>query len=84
MASIISTTRIPTNLKLDLTNFLQQFVINANFAVNNSDQLIKYGTIPLKLSVGRLYYFTQAITDDLVITQEGLYLYKTTGFVFLG
>ncbi|RLD78817.1 MAG: hypothetical protein DRJ15_10745 [Bacteroidetes bacterium] len=84
MASIISTTRIPTDLKLSLTEFLQQFVINANFAVGQNDQCRKYGTIPQKLSVGRLYYFTQAITDDLVITQEGLYIYKSTGFVFLG
>jgi hypothetical protein len=38
--------------------------------------------VPLKPIVGRSYYFTMAL--DLNITAEGLWLYKSTGWVQLG
>ncbi len=49
-----------------------------------SNQIPVLTQIPAKLSVGRLYYFNNAISGDLVILGEGLYLYKSTGFVSLG
>ena len=38
--------------------------------------------VPLKPTVGKSYYFTTALS--LEITAEGLWLYKSTGWVQLG
>ena len=38
--------------------------------------------VPLKPLVGKSYYFTTALSPE--ITSEGLWLYKSTGWVQLG
>lgn len=45
-----------------------------------SDQIVRRTVIPNKLSVGKLYYFTQAVSGDPIIVGEGLYVYTSTGF----
>ncbi len=57
-------------------------------AAKREDENSKQHTVrtirPNKLTVGRTYYFGGAIAADPDITGEGLYIYTSTGFVFLG
>ena len=51
------------------------------------NRFVNAGKLPIqqvevkKPVVGKTYYFASALNDD--ITEEGLYIYKSTGWVFI-
>lgn len=74
----------PESTDTELSEYLSRMFRNAKIEDANKDQPIRYSSIPEKLGIGKRYYFLNAIPADPVITTEGLYLYKSTGWVFLG
>ena len=66
-----------------LAEYLSRMMTLINIALGQNAQLIKYSVLPQKPSVGKLYFFTQAIPTT-AITQEGFWGYTSAGYVLLG
>lgn len=77
MASI-SIEQPPEATDPDLKEYINRLVTLINVSLGQDAQLVKYTTMPTKMSVGKLYYFTQAIASTPV-TGEGVYINTTTG-----
>ena len=74
----------PASLPEEVREYLARINAQVAYELNNSDQAVRYTDIPNKLSIGKSYYFLNAVPAHPVVTAEGLYLYKSTGFVLLG
>lgn len=66
-----------------LRGYLNRLVLNLNIALSKFNYHPPRSILPERLKPGEVYYFSAAIaTTD--ITGEGLWLYKSTGWVQLG
>lgn len=72
----------PFDTEYKLSEYLSRQFSAGKLEDENKDQKAIYTAIPAKLSVGKLYYFSNAIAST-PITGEGLYLYKSTGFILV-
>ena len=82
MASIL-VEQPPLNTDEQLAEYLSRVFNSVNTATQNSSKIDIIYVQPDKPQVGRLYYFGDAIAGDPDITQEGLYIYKSTGWTFI-
>ncbi len=73
----------PQSTDDDLREYLARQLLAAKREDENSSQVPVLTRLPGKLSVGKLYYFSNAIAGDPVVTQEGLYIQKSGGMVFI-
>lgn len=73
----------PRETEEELAEYLSRMFNHVNIAVGQNAQLIKYSVLPIKPSVGKVYFFTQAIPTTS-ITQEGYWGYTSSGYVLLG
>ena len=65
-----------------LTEYLTRMFINTDIALRKDNYFVPQYVMPDKLQVGRTYFFGDAILPD--IDQEGLWVYKSTGWSYLG
>lgn len=71
---------LPANIDPDLSLFLRNNFIDINIALGNVNQIERINAIPDKLSIGKIYYFNNAIPTT-PITSEGWWGFKSTGWV---
>ena len=72
----------PESSDYELREYLARVNIQVNSDLSNSNQIPRLTAIPSKLSIGKLYYFLNAVAATPV-SGEGLYIYKSTGFVLI-
>ena len=80
--SSISIEHPPEGTDLLLSEYLNRMLVNINNALGQTSFNNPLYTVPDKLQVGRVYYFGAAVLPN--ISAEGLYVYKSTGWVQLG
>jgi len=73
----------PRTESLELREYLVRTNAQIAHELVNSNQNPRYTDLPDKVSIGKQYYFLNAVPAHLVITAEGLYLYKSTGWVLI-
>ena len=73
----ISRELAPQDTDENLRSYLDRMFTQVGLAIEQQDKLIRYDIRPNKLAVGQLYYFNAAIVGDLVVTTEGVYVYKS-------
>ncbi len=69
----------PSTTASELAEYLQRMMILIDIALNNK-KLNTYNVLPNKPIIATIYYFNQAIAGDPVITEEGAYIYTSTGY----
>ncbi len=73
----------PLSFQDDQKEYLSRVNTEVGNELENLDQLTRYTAIPEKVSTGKLYYFKNAVAAHPVITSEGYYGYKSTGWVLI-
>jgi len=74
----------PLSTAPELSEYLNRAFILTDVAVRqNHKNIIRYN-LPDKPIVGALYYFGAMMPLDPDVTEEGLYVYKSTGYTLLG
>ena len=72
----------PIEADPSMKEYLVRQLISINNGLGQNNYFSPRGTLPNKFKVGEVYYFKDAIAlSD--ITGEGLWLYKTTGWVLI-
>ena len=71
----------PEGTDADMADYIVRQLVTINTALQRNRFNPQY-VLPNKLFVGLVVYFGDAILPD--ITQEGLWLYKSTGWELLG
>ena len=72
----------PLGTNMELSDYLIRNFTKASNAFTDNNYNVPRDTLPKKVRVGEVYYFSTSI--DANITAEGLWLYKSTGWVQLG
>ena len=72
---------VPQSVASDLASYLQRQFSKLDIALQNI-AIQKLNTIPAKPVIGKQYYFNVAIMPT--ITSEGMWVYKSTGWSYLG
>lgn len=65
---------------IELTRYLNRLVADINLALQEVHYFSPRNTFPNKYRVGELFYFADAIPTT-PITGEGLWIYKSTGWI---
>lgn len=73
----------PVGTDENLTEYLARMFSQIDIALANSGSLSKRNIAPGKPIIGKIYYFNIAIPAHPVITAEGYYGFKSTGWVFI-
>lgn len=78
----IGTETPPIDSDPTLKDYLVRMRSALNIALNSPDYFAPRSTLPRKVRVGNIYYFSTVIplTD---ITGEGLWIYKSTGWTLI-
>lgn len=71
----------PMSTSIELSAYLVRMFNLVDTILGNIGKLPVRNTLAPKPVIGKLYYYNQAIDDD--ITTEGLYIYKSTGYEFI-
>ncbi|RLB98767.1 MAG: hypothetical protein DRH90_21430 [Deltaproteobacteria bacterium] len=71
----------PENTDIGLSGYLVRMFKLIDREITFGGKLPVRTLLAPKPIVGKLYYYDRAIDTD--ITQEGLYIYKTTGYEFI-
>jgi len=79
----MSTEQPPQSTDNSLAAYLVRMFNGVDNAVLNNNKMAVKKLLPPKPVVGTLYYFSQSIPPTIT-DGEGLYIYKSTGYVFLG
>ena len=74
--------RPPITTQKDLSAYLVRILGQLEVAIDNSQQMPLLTALPAKPIVGKQYYFKNAISP--YISGEGVWVYKSTGWVLLG
>ena len=61
---------------------LENLLSRMERSINNSNQIPRMDALPARISIGKVYYFNQAIAAT-AITGEGYWGYKSTGWVLI-
>ena len=72
----------PSSTAPELAEYLSRQLDTIQRVLSMQQKPPLLSAVPLKPMVGKSYYFTTAL--NLEITAEGLWLYKSTGWVQLG
>ena len=83
MSRTISLEEPPIATEQELRAYLMRMRQDIAVALQQSQQLPVVYVEPSKPQQGKLYYFGSEIQSHPVITQEGLYVYKSTGWEFV-
>lgn len=83
MSRTISLEEPPINTELELRAYLMRMRQDIAVALQQAQQLPITYVEPAKPQVGKIYYFGSALQSHPVIAQEGLYIYKSTGWEFV-
>lgn len=75
--------QVPKTTNTELSEYLTRQFTNVDFRLNNLGALPISKILPTKPVVGKLYYFSAAIPSS-TITAEGVWVYKSSGWAFLG
>ncbi len=75
--------RPPEGTQYELSEYLYRLFTAARYEDDESNRIRRYTLLPNRPEIAKLYYFDNAIAGDPDITAEGLYLYKSTGYVFI-
>ena len=70
--------QVPQNLPDNVREYFARHLGRLELALQNTDQLQRYTSLPAKPSIGKIYYFSNAVLPT--ITAEGAWLYKSTGW----
>ncbi len=81
MASI-SSEQPPIDTEDNLREYLSRMFTGVNNALSQDNFNNPLYVMPTKFQVGRQYYFGAPVLPD--ITDEGLWIYKSTGWAYLG
>jgi len=73
----------PFDTEANLKEYLARQFRAAKQQDDNAEQTTTYTALPDKLNIGKVYYFLNAVAAT-PITGEGLWLYKSTGWILLG
>lgn len=73
----------PKSTEPVLREYLSRVNTEISYQIDDSNKITRYTALPDKVFAGRLYYFKNAIPSHTVITAEGFYGYKSTGWVFI-
>ena len=63
--------------------YLDRSLNEVDSRLKNNGKLPVTRFLPNNPVVGKLYYFGNAISGHAVITAEGLYVYKSSGYAFI-
>lgn len=74
--------QVPEGLPSNVREYLFRQLNRLELLTQNSAQLPVLTALPAKPSVGKLYYFGNTIAPT--ITSVGVWVYKTTGWSYLG
>ena len=83
MSRTISLEEPPVSTEHELRAYLMRMRQDIAVTLQQSQQLPVMYVEPDKPQQGKLYYFGLEIQGHPVITQEGLYVYKSTGWEFI-
>jgi len=72
---------VPKNVDSELASYLQRQFNRLDLAIQ-SNNINKISTIPAKPAIGKIYYFNNVVMPT--ITSEGMWVYKSTGWSYLG
>jgi hypothetical protein len=72
---------VPKSVTSDLASYLQRQFNKLEIDLQNIS-IPKLNTLPAKPVIGKQYYFNVAIAPT--ITTEGMWVYKSTGWSYLG
>ncbi len=78
----ISSEQPPEGTEIRLTEYLSRMFVQMNIALDQTKDFDVLYVVPDKLRIGKLYYFGAAVLPD--ISGEGIWIYKSTGWVLLG
>lgn len=73
----------PVSTEEELREYLARNNIQIGYELTNNNQIPRFTDLPNKVSVGKIYYFKNAVPAHPVITAEGYYGYKSTGWVLI-
>lgn len=82
MASI-SIEQPPSTIEPELQHYLERALTEIDIALKQAQSHTVIYVPPAKPRVGRTYYFGAAVPAHPVITAEGLYIYKSTGWTLI-
>lgn len=74
----------PEDTEPRLKEYLTRMFRDARYEDTTKNQVDRYTNLPEQVSIGKTYFFLNAIAAHPVITAEGFYGYKSTGWVLLG
>lgn len=83
MSRTISLEEPPITTAPELRAYLMRMRQDIAVSLQQSQQLPVLYVEPNKPQQGKLYYFGSEIQGHPAITQEGLYVYKSTGWEFI-
>jgi len=83
MSRSISLEEPPVDTDEELGAYLMRMRRDIASSILQSSQLSILYAEPEKPQQGKLYYFGDAVKNHAVITKEGLYVYKSTGWEFV-
>ena len=73
----------PQSTDPELSAYLSRMFDRIENGLENKDKLVVSKLLPPKPILGKQYYFEATIPGDPDITQEGLYVVKSTGWAFI-
>lgn len=72
----------PVDVDATFKDYLVRMRAAINIALSSPDYFAPRSTMPAKVKIGNIFYFSAAIpTTD--ITGEGLWIYKSTGWTLI-
>lgn len=72
----------PSNIDLSLRAYLIRLITQIEEAITNKSTIPPTYSLPTKPLEGKLYYFPNTIAPT--ITTAGVWVYKSSGWAFLG
>ena len=72
----------PNNLSLDLKQYLDYMSKHISNIESRIGEIPRITDIPEKPILGKPYYFLNTVTPT--ITNEGVWIYKSTGWAYVG
>jgi len=86
MAKGISQEVPPESFPADQRDFLTRRFVDVGTALGQVNNFTPRKQMPYKAQIGHMYYFNDPTGQgyDPVITQEGIWVFKSTGYIFVG
>ncbi len=82
--SFLTSEQPPDSLSDDVKEYLTRIYTQINIELSNTSALQRRTDFTTRPVIGKIYYFDNAPPSEPLITAEGLWLYKSTGWVQIG